>query len=148
MAPAFRPFVSSAQARARQSFPDLRLIVRLPDGSNRTVRVPDPRAAVAAAYESNGTGTTCRKPSKLRPVIIVETPDNWHPTNVNDLPPNVEVVRDRAPQALAAGFNAAELENPKRYWAIDIRRLPKADAQADVAATAVAPICSCHRAEG
>jgi len=153
MAPALRSFVTSAQARARVLFPDLRLTIRLADGSNRTIRVPDPRAAVAAAYEAEGTGTPCLKRRRPHRVVIVDKPDGWQPTSPSDLPPDVEVHHEptaRNARLLARGFNKAELLNPKGYWAIDIDRRTAAgnSAPAVVNAVPVQEACACHRAEG
>jgi len=102
-------------------FPDLRLTIRLADGSKRTMRVPDPRAAVASVYEAEGIGKACPKRRRRHCVVIVDKTSDWQPTSPHDLPPEVEVHHEptaRHARLLAIGFNRAELRNPKGYWAI------------------------------
>ena len=109
---------------AKQSeFPDLPLIIRKADGSERTVYIPDPRAAYATHYEADGDDGTCHAPEstpRTSPVVIVERPEGWAPKHHLDVPPNVEVYHAESvvfAEARASGFN---MHNEQRndWWAI------------------------------
>jgi len=62
-----------------------------------------------------------RKRRRQCVVVLVERPAGWVPTGVDDIPPNVEIVKHKnalSMRMFASHYNSLELAEPTGRWAL------------------------------
>jgi hypothetical protein len=97
------------------------LEVSLEQGTSRRELIATAQRAIQIGIPGARVRSVRRQRSKSCTVLVVERCSNWTPKAANDTPPNIE--RHTEPSAAEAvafqeGFNAAEMRDPKGYWAV------------------------------